>query len=72
MKLMSQHDDASVAQYGPTPTPVCLACVPPGPPTPHDLPITGYDLGFVGSAALVILVVGICGYRLTTPGRRLR
>lgn len=53
------HDDASVAQYGPTatPTPVCAVCGP-APPTGR-LPHTGYDVGTGFALGALVLVFGL-------------
>lgn len=54
--------NASNAQYAPTPTPTtCVACVPPGTPLPH----TGYPASSIGAAGLVLVVCGFALWRLT-------
>lgn len=69
---MTQHENASVAQYGPpTPTPTtCVVCAPPPPTTQQDLPVTGFDAYAIACAGIVLMMCGLAGARLMRPGRR--
>lgn len=63
--------NASIHQYGPTPTPTCLACVPTVTPSPQPpLPYTGSDLVFESSVGGLILLLGVAGW--LAAGARLR